>query len=84
MIETTVTMDQISITRVSVALPHVEIPEALRQKIAKDLDEAFMRAALHPFGDPVPTTLYVDKYGHYSTVNPNAPRPRRGWLDVSS
>jgi hypothetical protein len=61
-----------TITRdTDIDLAHIEIPEDLRRQIAQAWDEMFMRAA---FGGPAPapTTLYVDKRGHYSTVDPKA------------
>ncbi len=72
MIETiSITLDKITISRD--ALPEVEIPGGLRMKLAQVMDAAIMRAA--GMGRvPEPTTLYVDKYGRYSTVDPNAPQ----------
>jgi hypothetical protein len=61
------TLDNITISRD--ALPEVEILEGLRMKLAQVMDAAIMRAA--GMGRvPKPTTLYVDKYGRYSTVDP--------------
>lgn len=45
------------------------IPEDLRKRIGERMDELIMRAAFGGRGYE-PTTLYVNKYGRYSTVNP--------------
>lgn len=65
----------IEYTTIRDPLPKVEIPEELRRKIAAHMDEIIMKAAMPTYGNPPPpTTLYVDKYGRYSTINPNAPQ----------
>jgi hypothetical protein len=58
-----------TITHRGIDLERVEIPEDLRRRIAQHFDDQLMRLA---FGGPAPTTLYVDKRGNLSTVDPNA------------
>lgn len=56
---------------IGIDLASVEpIPEDLRRKIAQHMDDEFMRIACGGRAPPPPTTLYVDKYGNRSTVDP--------------